>query len=52
MAIAQTHMNKVKIDANISIARAKARQAQVSANAHVLKAKQFISRAKPQGEQH
>ena len=45
MAIAQKTMNKVKTEANISIARAKARQAQVNANSQVLKAKRFISQA-------
>ena len=46
MAIQQAAMNKVKTDANISIARAKARQAQVSANAHVLKAKRMMNKPK------
>lgn len=46
MAIQQAQLDKVKTDANISVARAKARQAQVSANAHVLKAKRFMNRAK------
>lgn len=50
MAIQQNQMNKVKTDANISIARAKARQSQVNANAHVLKAKRFINRAQSQGD--
>lgn len=48
MAIKQAAMSKVKSDANISIARAKARAAQVTANAHALKAKQFMNRPKPQ----
>jgi hypothetical protein len=46
MAIQQTPMNQVKTDANISIARAKARQAQVNANAQVLKAKRMMNRPK------
>lgn len=46
MAIQQAAMNKVKTDANISIARAKARAAQVSANAHVLKAKRMMNKPK------
>jgi hypothetical protein len=46
MAIQQAQLDKVRTDANISIARAKARAAQVSANAHVLKAKQMINKAK------
>ena len=45
MAIAQKTMKKVKNEANISITRAKARQAQVNAHAQVLKAKSFINRA-------
>ena len=46
MAIQESQLNKVKTEANVSIARAKARQAQVNANAHVLKAKRFMNRAK------
>ncbi len=46
MAIQQAQLDKIKAEANISIARAKARQAQVTANAHVLKAKRMINRAK------
>ena len=46
MAIQQVQANKVKTQANISIARAKARQAQVMANAQVLKAKRFMNRTK------
>ncbi len=45
MAIQETQMNKVKTEANIAIARAKARQSQVNAHAHVLKAKQMINKA-------
>jgi hypothetical protein len=45
MAIQESKMNKAKTDANISIARAKARAAQVNANAQVLKAKQMMKRA-------
>jgi len=48
MAIQEAKMNKVKTDANISIARAKARQAQVTANMHVLKAKKMIKNAQPE----
>ncbi len=46
MAIQQTPMNKVNTDANISQARAKARAAQVNANAHVLKAKHMMNKPK------
>lgn len=48
MAIQQAPMSNVQSAANISIARAKARAAQVSANAHVLKAKRFMARPKPE----
>lgn len=48
MAIKQAAMNKVKTDANVSIARAQARAAQVNANAHVLKAKRMMNRPKPE----
>ncbi len=46
MAIKQAQMNQVKTDANNAIARAKARAAQVNANAHVLKAKRMMNRPK------
>ncbi len=46
MAIQEAKLNKLKTDANISIARAKARQAQVAANAQVLKAKRMMNRPK------
>ena len=44
MAIQQAQMNKIKTDATNSVARAKARQAQVTAHAHVLKAKRLMNR--------
>jgi urease beta subunit len=46
MAIEQVKMNKVKNDATHFVARAKARQAEVTAHVHVLKAKRQISRSK------
>jgi hypothetical protein len=46
MAIQEAKFNKIKTDAAISIARAKARQAQVMANMHVIKAKRMISKTK------
>ena len=51
MAIQQSKMNQVKTDAAVSVARAKARAAQVTANVQVLKAKSFIKRAQSQGKQ-
>jgi|TARA_B110000879_G_C11018308_1_gene449879 hypothetical protein len=51
MAIQEAQINKVKTDATVSIARAKARAAQVTANAHVLKAKRFISRGQSKGDE-
>ncbi len=48
MAIQQAQLNKIKIEANISIARAKARQAQVIAHSHELKAKRMMKRPKTQ----
>jgi hypothetical protein len=45
MTIAQAPMNKVKTDATIAVVRAKARAAQVNANAHVLKAKHMMKQA-------
>lgn len=50
MAIQQSKMNQVKTDAAVSVARAKARAAQVTANVQVLKAKSFIKRAQSQGK--
>ena len=44
MAIQEAQMNKVKTEAGIAIARAKARQAQINAHSHVLKAKQMIAK--------
>jgi hypothetical protein len=44
MAIQQAQLDKVKSEASVSMARAKARAAQVSANAHVLKAKRMMNR--------
>ena len=46
MAIQEAKLNKLKTDANISIARAKARQQQINANAQVLKAKRMMNRPK------
>jgi hypothetical protein len=46
MAIQESQFNKTKTEANMSIARAKARQAQVTANAHVQKAKFFMNKGK------
>jgi len=50
MAIQEVSFNKVKAEATKSIARAKARQAQVVANSHVLKAKQMINRSQAQAK--
>jgi hypothetical protein len=49
MAIQQAQLNQVKTDANISVVRAKARAAQVTANAHVLKVKRMINKPQPKG---
>jgi len=46
MAIQQAKFDKIKTEATTSIARSKARQAQITANAHVLKAKRMIEKAK------
>mgnify|MGYP001092083338 FL=1 len=46
MAIQESKFNSVKSAANASVSRAKARQAQVNANAQVLKAKRLMNQAK------
>ena len=48
MAIQEAKLNSIKNAANASIVRAKARQAQVNANAQVLKAKRMMNRARPE----
>lgn len=45
MAIQQAQINQVKTKATNAIARAKARRAQVTAHAQVLKAKRLMNRA-------
>ena len=45
MTMQQAQFNKIKNEADKSIARAKARQAQSVANSHVLKVKHMINRS-------
>ncbi|WP_281556477.1 hypothetical protein [Thalassomonas sp. RHCl1] len=47
MTIPQNKLNEVKTAASAAMARSKARQAQITANVHQIKAKQVTNRPRP-----